>query len=332
MSEPEAVRAGWLPIDLLPAGAFVTNATVRWMEFGDAALAEPFFNQTVDRLRATKPPAREWETGLDALVREADCLPEVKPAGFIFHVSHCGSTLLANALRTAEGVQVVCESRFLTQVLLPVHVPTSDYMRERWSSRLRAVLGAFFSLFAHHPDGRAHRLVIKTASTSLLSMGLLRSLFPDTPCVVLIRDPAEVIVANMQIGGGWFASKEMPESAGRLFGFKEPVAAMPVEEYAARVVGALMNAALASPVEGTMLVDYEDLNERRMREIASFFGLELPLGSERLEPVFGYYAKDPAQRQKFEDDRARKRDSVTPELRAASRRWAMPAYNDLRAR
>src|SRR5947209_5460698 len=96
--------AGWLPVtigfDANPA--LLPDAPVRWVDFGSTALSAPYFDLDVDRLRAADPPAREAETGIDAIVSAAAGLPPVRPAGFIFDLAHCGATLVANVLQTAE--------------------------------------------------------------------------------------------------------------------------------------------------------------------------------------------------------------------------------------
>ncbi len=324
---------GWLPIEmgLDRHPPVAPEGIVRWMEFGDTPLVEPFFSHTVDRLRQVVPPAREWDTDLDAVLRLASRVAPVKPAGFIFHISRCGSTLVANGLRTAEGTVLVSESKAITRLLLP-RSEGGAYIEKRWTERRHALLESLFTLFANYRTGTAERLLIKFSSVSTLSLPMVRAYWPDVPCLVIVRDPAEVIVANLP-GGGWMDLKNSPERAEEVFGFDgAPVAEMTREEYAARVVGELLRSAMAGPAALCQLVDYEDLNERRIREIAAFFGLQLPEAEKKLEFVLGHYAKDPAARRPFEDDRARKQQQVTPAIRRAAQRWVMPAYIDLRAR
>src|SRR5438094_786232 len=79
----EGDREIYLPIDLRFSRA---DVRVTWMDFGDKQLTEPFFHQTVEKLRARRPPAREWESDLRALVRRASCLPALTPSGLIFHI------------------------------------------------------------------------------------------------------------------------------------------------------------------------------------------------------------------------------------------------------
>jgi hypothetical protein len=123
--------------------------------------------------------------------------------------------------------------------------------------------------------------------------------------------------------------RENPGAVEGMFGFS--CVGMPEEEYAARVVGRFLESALEAPGEGCMVVDYEDLNEQRIRELALLFAIGLPESGKSLENVFRYYSKDPHRSAKFEDDRPRKRREATPAIRDAAQRWAMAAYSGLRA-
>lgn len=92
----------YLPLGWLPAG--IGTATVRWIRVGSQSPSDPFFERWLAALRNRVPPPREHETELSSLAQSVAHLPEVEPAGVIFHVSRCGSTLLTNALSSGEDV------------------------------------------------------------------------------------------------------------------------------------------------------------------------------------------------------------------------------------
>src|SRR5689334_14673047 len=112
---------GWLPVD-----AVVMNGRpgLTWLEMTGVELAEPFFQQTVDRVKSKHPERREIFTEFDTLVQLEKTFDTVAPTGFIFHSSRCGSTLLANACRALDGAIVLSEppavdkliARFITDV------------------------------------------------------------------------------------------------------------------------------------------------------------------------------------------------------------------------
>ena len=330
---------GWLPVgiglDLQPA--LIREALVHWMEFGSTPLAEPFFDTTVDLLRQASPPAREIHTDIETMLRVSGRLPAVRPHGFIFHLSHCGSTLVANAMKTCDEAVVVAESRPVTHLLRRSPPTLSPYLRERWDETRRTLLDSLFSLFAHYRTGEAEPLVIKFVSLDAMSMQLVRSYWPEVPCVVVIRDPVEVMVTNLK-GRGWMSFKEHPEYATQIFGWTDlprPVAAMIDEEFCARVLGSFCESALQAIPEGDggcMVVDYLDLNPDRMRQIAAFFGIQLREKGKAVDLVFESYAKDPKKKTRFRDDRDLKQKMATVLIRSAANQWAMQSYTELRKR
>src|ERR1043165_3268008 len=87
---------GWMPIDAVVVDG---RPGLTWLEMTGVDLAEPFFQQTVDRVKSKHPERREVFTEFDTLVQLEKTFDTVAPTGFIFHSSRCGSTLLANACR-----------------------------------------------------------------------------------------------------------------------------------------------------------------------------------------------------------------------------------------
>src|SRR5580658_4905388 len=104
---------------------------VRWMQFPNKELREPFFHQTVARLRRAEPPALEFDTEAEALLALANELPPITPAGLIFHVSRCGSTLVCNALRTGRA-RILSEAAPLSRLLGPYASTVWPYPLHSW--------------------------------------------------------------------------------------------------------------------------------------------------------------------------------------------------------
>ena len=98
---------GWLPID-----AVVTKERpgLIWMDMRGVSFSEPFFQQTVERLRAERPARPEVFTEFDALVQLEKISDSLRPSGFIFHSSRCGSTLVANACKALNNSIVISEA------------------------------------------------------------------------------------------------------------------------------------------------------------------------------------------------------------------------------
>ena len=325
---------GWLPIDIDfdAAPSVVTDAQVRWIETGDTPLAEPFFGQTVETLRAAVPPPMELDTRLDRMLQIASRVPTIRPNGLIFHVSHCGSTLVANILKSARDTVVAAEAPPFGRLARLYPEPPHPYLKDRWECSRRALLEALSTLFVHYRTGQPERLVIKFQSLNLLSMRQVRAIWPQTPCVVLVRDPVEVLVSAVA-EQGWLAWKPDPAAARVSFAMPDlPDSLHEISdaEFCARVLGQHLKAALESVDTNCKVIDYEDLNPKRLRDIAEFFGLELPPDKKRHETVLSVYSKDSTKVVPFKDDRLRKQMLASTEVRSAAYRWAMPAYSELR--
>src|SRR6185295_19439856 len=94
---------GWLPIDAVIQSE---QPAIEWMDVGDAEFSEPFFYETIARLKSHPTVVTE----LDSLLQLEKIADSVKPTGFIFHSSRCGSTLVANACRALNDSIVISEA------------------------------------------------------------------------------------------------------------------------------------------------------------------------------------------------------------------------------
>ena len=102
---------------------------------------------------------------------------------------------------------------------------------------------------------------------------------------------------------------------------------MPRVEFAARVLGAMLDAAATDPGR-QLLIDYADLPGAVWQRVAPHFGLEADAAAiDRMIEESRFYAKDPASRV-FTGDAPRRRP-VTDAMRAAAERFAEPGYRAL---
>ena len=105
---------GWTPIHIFK---FRPQLEVLWSRLGVQRFDDPFFTQTVTAA-LQEPLARllQRTTSLDELVAAAEREPAVEPAGFIFHVSRCGSTLVAQMFARLPRIISISEARPLMTV------------------------------------------------------------------------------------------------------------------------------------------------------------------------------------------------------------------------
>ncbi|HWB95426.1 MAG TPA: hypothetical protein VG672_01955 [Bryobacteraceae bacterium] len=333
---PTYLAQGWLPIDfdMDPEPALVPGGVVCWREFGQTPLSEPFFRQTIERMNQLASPPTDIHSSLESMLRISDGLPAIVPHGFIFHVSHCGSTVITNALKRAADTVVAAEARPFLVLARHYFSPPTRYLNSRWAERRRRLFESLFRLYAHYRTGTAEKLIVKFASSNLFGMKFVREVWPDVPSVLIVRDPAEVLVSSLG-ENGWLSYKNDPLSLRDLYGWigeSSFFENMPSEEFCARLLGRHLTAALEAVDDRCKVIDYENLNRTRISEIARFFGVELSAASEELNQVFTIYSKDPTRTLAFRNDRALKQRMASPAVTAAARQFAMPAYIELRGR
>lgn len=257
---------GWFPVAIDDSDAAQTQLC--WRYLGDQRLTAAFFEDSF----AGQPSheRRLCRTPLQGLSN----LPEaVAPSAFIFHVSRCGSTLLTQMLAT------------LPQCIVASEPP---------------VLDTFFRLHQHHPDrsGGAHGLrllitalgqqrdplerhfFVKLDSWHMPWLPWLRRLFPQTPCVLLYRDPAQVLASHRRQRGAHMVPGLVDLSAlqlstchlapGDLEGFAEHVLAGILHSACAVVQQDQETATQDNPI---ILLNYQQLPEVLWTELLTKFQL-----------------------------------------------------------
>jgi hypothetical protein len=140
-----------------------------------------------------KQSAKYKSTDADFLLRFAKNSLSQPPAGFIFHLSRCGSTLISQMLATDPANLVLVEPRPL-EALLATPEPSS-------TKKLALISGAIESYQASL-IGRERRLFVKLGGNTHW-LPLLTELFPKTPWVYVYRDPYEVIASNLREPPDW---------------------------------------------------------------------------------------------------------------------------------
>jgi hypothetical protein len=307
---------GWLPILV-----DVKRNRVSWLELGRTSFREPFFHQTVARFLQEAPTV--LATDLVALRTLADGAPSLRPKGFIFHMSRCGSTLLSNMIGALPRHLVVAEPMALSLVLA---VPDESFDVVSRRELLRQVICALGQ--PHDPEQEHY--VIKLTSSNVLLLPLFREIYPEVPWVFLYRNPAEVIVSNLLSPTGWLNGRGKNDRVQRALALDTTSAhRMSPAEYCARALGSFGWTALEHAGANSLLIHYEQISAAALRRVLELFRLdasdaevELMAGSLR------FYSKASRQRS-FRDDREAKRRLAEGEVRNMAERWAMDSYDEM---
>lgn len=308
---PEA-RPGWQPFALEcgPAGMELVWGC------GTGRAGEPFHELTVATLRAR--PLNRWfavRTPLSAAfvaALEAQALPL---SGLIFHMSRCGSTLIAQALKAWTGVRALSEPALLDTAItfcFAGHDPDGLL--------LRGVVAGLAQ-----PGGDDSQVIIKLDAWHALAFGVIRSLLPAVPWLFVYRDPIEVMASHRREPGRHTVPGMLPEAW--LGDLSPPADAAEPQDYAARVIGGIC-AAIVPHAKAVNLFNYSELPDALTTRLPRLFALDPDgLDGSLLDATLARHAKRPYEA--FTDDRAAKRAAADMNMYHRVGRWIEPHFKAL---
>ncbi len=255
---------------------------VLWTDMGASTFDQPMFDQTVQHRLADPDVDPLPATSTDALLVLAASLPPVKPSGFIFHVSRCGSTLLSNALQRMDGVTVISEAGILNMLFQAYLSPAGQSDTHPSPSKIKDLLLSVVKLLGHAQPGKP-RLFVKFSSWNVLLLPLIRELWPDVPIAFAFREPFAVVHSLLSGKAGWAAFWNLPAISAALLGIREKeAAALPYIEFVIRLLSAIYQAGSLLPA-GTLLIDYADEKTANVHRLLDHF--HLTPGEKELEDI-----------------------------------------------
>ncbi len=298
------VRAG-----LHPTGLYLALRRI------DAAdLKDAFMQETIARI-----PAQERIVHVSR--EDVGRVPgDAAPAGIIFHVARCGSTLISQSLKHLDDLVVYAEPQPVNEILAPPH----RWPRAALSAALRT-LGAAFARHARKP------YVLKLSSWNTLYCDIVAEAFPATPWILSLRDPIEVGVSLLAQPPGWM--RDTAEASRGLATLVDPDGASKSrEEFVARTFGAFCEAAMRIDAREGRLVPYESLPAAVWDVVAPHFSLSMDSTSrDDIARAARANAKAPLGRpMEFVSDVATKQAAASPELRRAIEALGRPHLERLR--
>lgn len=302
--------AGWLPTAVIPTNG---EPAVEWLHFGGARLDAPFYDMSI-RVARRRPFNRlvRWRTPLSAL---PDHTPLVKPGGFIFHMSRCGSTLIAQMLASIERAIVVSEAAPFDAIVQLAQ----SWSEHPWHERV-LLLQAMIGALGRDAGASDKRYFVKLDSWHTAALPLFRTAFPDTPWVFLYRDPIEVMVSHMRMRG----LQTVPGAIGDVFAFADGLSP---EAQVATVLAQIVEPVFEHADDG-LLIEYRTLPDAVTTRIFPHFGLmPTPDDHAAMAAAMRRDAKRPTLA--FTADRACKQAAASPAIRTATKTYLATPYRHL---
>lgn len=310
---------------MLPVDAVVANGRpgLQWMDMSGVSLAEPFFQQTVERAKADGTNRRELFTEFDVLLQLEKQLDSVPPTGFIFHSSRCGSTLVANVCRAINNSIVLSEANAIDKLVARFITDASDVKTSLYSVFLRGVVHAL----AQRRTGNEEHLFIKFSCCSFAQIERVRRIWPHVPWLFLYRDPVETIVSNLKDVPPWLLDNDRRVLASIVGKTPDEVAEMNLEELCARTIGSLFSTAHRLANDGQLLLNYKQLSMPVISSVLSFFKVSPSTEElEKIERASHMYSKEADQKRTFVADADAKQKFASDAVREATAKWAAEPY------
>lgn len=316
---------GWLPVDAVIRDG---QPGVIWLDLRDVEFREPFFEQTVARVRKERADLVERFTTFDAFLQLEKLSNFPQPAGFIFHSSRCGSTLVANALKVFADSCVISEPGSIDKLIGRYFTDVQDDKRREllYSVFVRAAL----NLLGQHTKTTG-KYFVKFAAISALQMYRLKRIWPNVPAVFVYRHPVEVMISNLEDPPQWMDIERDPRMAAAILGVPEAkVLEMSREEFCARTLGRFYLTARSMVDRSLRLLNYQQLSLDSLLALSKFLGLRIAQKEhDAIAASLRVHAKDPAGARHFVDDTERKRKSASPLVYEMAEQWAIGPYQKL---
>lgn len=308
----------------MPVDAVVVDGRpgLTWMNMSDVELKEPFFQQTVDRVRDEEPWRGVLFTEFDALLQLDQFLPRVRPAGFIFHSSRCGSTLVANACRALDDSIVLSEAYVIDKLVARFITDAGDDPVK--SSLYSVLLRAAVNALAYNDRVNKPRVFVKFSCCGVSQLERIARIWPDVPWVFLYRDPVETIVSNMKMVPAWLLDEDRRILAHVTGTTPAAISEMSLEELCARSIGGFYAAAHSVANGNCMLLNYNQLS---VINVLNFFNVSL--SAEELERITSgsrSYSKQVSGAREFVPDAEAKRSSASDKVRQFAQQFAIGPY------
>ena len=316
------IANGWMPID---AVVHEGRPGLWWMDMRGISLSEPFLEQTVNRVRGL---AREEKfTEFDAVIQLEKTLDSVSPTGFIFHASRCGSTLVANACRALDHSIVLSEPAAVDKLVARFSTDADSPVKEAlYSVVLRGVVTAL----SQRRNEDDNRLFLKFSCCSVAQVRRIRRIWPKVPFLFIYRDPAEIVVSNLNNVPTWLEDSDPRVLADMIEVAADEILLMSREERCARAIGAFFGHASSLANENGMLLNYSEISISTIQRVIEFFGIA-PTDAEitRIDEVTKVYSKDSAGKRQYSSDTTDKQQRTSDLIRSLTDQWCRDRYLEL---
>lgn len=327
----ERIRAvpGMVPVAIDPETSSGGAGRVLWADIGDHPFREWQFMYTIQSLAKAGAIGEVFTTDFDILRDDRILVDPIAPAGLMFHISRCGSTLTAKALARSPRHVVINQGGPLQRGFWAVITADFTQAAEATPENLHAFRNLVLAMARRRQPEQLYAFV-KFISWNTLYMDFAMQAFPQAPAMFLYREPVEVIASVLRETSAVLWAKGRAQ-AGLLAGVPwQETAAMGDVEYLARCFARYLEC--ADVASGRVaLVNYRDINPANFPAMLSR-GLQFDPGADELALMaeqFAFHSKDDSDSRKFQSDSAEKQSEIADADKALVARMCAAAMHRL---
>lgn len=310
--------------------AITAEYRVIWLDVGNYPYKEWKFRYATQNLIEQRGLGNCFTTDIQLLAREDLELDEPQdPAGFIFHMSKCGSTLMAKVLDQPETQMIVKEAT-------PLHENLWQYLTNNWQNpvaptaeNLRLIRN-LIQILGRPRLAKQESYFVRFRSWNIAFVETIQQAFPSTPSLFIYRDPVKVMASILNkpttglprlnnSGAAAFITKRS----------KEDLTEMDALHYFTCFYKQYLYLGL-NKMQNTHYLNYRQLNKQNIDRILHTAynytaGTNLPL----MQAQFNTYSKDDTGTVRFTSDSQEKKKLVTISMHEVAEKHLMEMYQQL---
>jgi hypothetical protein len=307
---------------LIPVSVSAEEGYIVWLDMLRYPFTERQFCNSVAGAVQQQGAAYSFISRLDVLQVPDVITDGLSPDGFIFHMSRCGSTLLARSLSKNKKNIVLNEATPLHENLWQVitdNWQTDFTVDETKSSYIRSLLLAI----GRPRVAGQNRYFVKFRSWSIAFIKFIMQAFPTVPCIFVYRDPVEVMVsAKRRPPEPLLRIQDLPLASFITKKSLDTTRNLAAVDYLSLLYENYLQAALQADVPQLQFLNYTDVKKDNLSVILQK-GLNYSPTPEELavmQTQFDFYSKDNSDKVAFVSDRKSKQAEATQDMRVAAAR------------
>ncbi len=311
--------------------AITDEYRIVWLDVGDYPYKEWKFRYATQNLIDQRGLGLCFTTSIELLSSNEVILDNPdEPAGFIFHMSKCGSTLMSKVLDQPEALFVIKEAT-------PLHENLWQYLTNNWkndveltNNNLRLIRNLISLLGRHRLDNQTSYFV-RFRSWNIAFVEAIQHAFPKTPSLFMYRDPVKVMASILNKPTTGLPRLNDCGAAAFITGFSQKeLSNMNALQYFTSFYKQYMHLGL-NKMQNTHYLNYHQLNKINLGTILHNAYKYSPSKTDLLlmQAQFDTYSKDDSGTVRFTSDSKEKQKLVTPEMRQAAEEHLMEMYQQL---